>query len=60
MRRQFQLAEEDEQSLASLGLEWEAIIDGNTKWLIVNGYPIPGRIQPSPGDCGFAHLTFIS
>lgn len=41
MRRQFQLAEEDEQSLASLGLEWEAIIDGNTKWLIVNGYPIP-------------------
>lgn len=41
MRRQFQLSEEDEQGLAALGLEWEAIIEGNTKWLIVQAYPIP-------------------
>lgn len=41
MRRQFQLSEEDEQSLAALGLEWETVIDGTTKWLIIHGYPIP-------------------
>jgi hypothetical protein len=40
MRRQFELAEEDVQGLLALGLEWEAIIDGNTKWLLVHGYPI--------------------
>src|SRR5271163_198920 len=41
MRKQFQLSEEDEQCLAALGFEWEAIIEGNTKWLIVQSYPIP-------------------
>lgn len=41
MRKQFQLPEEDEQGLAALGLEWEAVIDASTKWLIVHGYPIP-------------------
>jgi hypothetical protein len=41
MRRQFQLSEEDEQGLAALGLEWETIVDGNTKWLLVHAYPIP-------------------
>lgn len=41
MRKQFQLPEEDEQGLAALGREWEALIDSSTKWLIVHGYPIP-------------------
>jgi hypothetical protein len=41
MRKQFQLSEEDEQCLAALGLEWEALIDGNAKWLIVHSYLIP-------------------
>lgn len=41
MRRQFQLSEEDEQSLAALGLEWEAVIEATTKWLIIHGYPVP-------------------
>jgi hypothetical protein len=41
MRKQFQLSEEDEECLAALGLEWEALTEGNTKWLIVHSYPIP-------------------
>lgn len=41
MRRQFQLSEEDEQGLAALGLEWETIVEANTKWLIIHGYAIP-------------------
>jgi hypothetical protein len=41
MRSQFQLSEEDEQGLAALTLEWETIIEGGTKWLIIRGYPVP-------------------
>ena len=41
MRKQFQLSEEDEQCLAAMGLEWEAIVEGNAKWLIVRSYSIP-------------------
>ncbi len=41
MRRQFQLGEEDEECLAARGLVWEAIVENNTKWLIVHGYPAP-------------------
>jgi hypothetical protein len=41
MRKQFQLSEEDEQCLAALGLEWEAIVENNTKWLVVHSFPVP-------------------
>ena len=41
MRKQFQLSDEDEQCLAAQGLEWEALVEGNTKWLIVQSYAIP-------------------
>lgn len=41
MRKQFQLSEEDEQCLAALGLEWEAIVENNTKWLVVRSFPVP-------------------
>jgi hypothetical protein len=61
MRRAFQLAEEDEGCLAALGLEWEAIIENGTKWLVFPDYPIPEgynhriaaaalRIKPSYPD----------
>jgi hypothetical protein len=61
MRRQFQLGEEDEEGLAARGLAWEAIIEGNTKWMIFPEYPIPEgynhrtasaalRIKPSYPD----------
>ncbi|MCK1641295.1 hypothetical protein IVA95_27870 [Bradyrhizobium sp. 157] len=61
MRRAFQLAEEDEECLAALGLAWEAIIENGTKWLVFPEYPIPEgynhrvtatalRIKPSYPD----------
>lgn len=61
MRQQFQLAEEDVEGLAALGLAWEAVVEGNTKWLILPAYPIPAgynhqtasvalRIKPSYPD----------
>jgi len=61
MRRQFQLGEEDEEGLTARGLAWEAVIEGNTKWLIFPEYPVPGgynhrtasaalRIKPSYPD----------
>jgi hypothetical protein len=61
MHRAFQLAEEDEECLAALGLKWEAIIENGTKWLVFPEYPIPEgynhrvaaaalRIKPSYPD----------
>jgi hypothetical protein len=41
MRRDFQLAEEDEECLTALGRPWEAVIENRTKWLIFPDYPIP-------------------
>lgn len=46
MRREFELGEEDEESLKALDLSWEAVIerkpDGkNVKWIIFHDYPIP-------------------
>lgn len=41
MRRQFQLSEEDEACLAARSGGWEAIVENNTKWVIVPDYSIP-------------------
>lgn len=41
MRRQFALPEQDVDFLTALGLLWEALLEGNTKWLIIYDYPIP-------------------
>ncbi len=41
MRRQFQFGEEDEECLAARGLSWETLIEGNTRWMIIHGYPVP-------------------
>jgi len=41
MRRQFQLSEEDEACLAARSGSWEAIVENNTKWVIIPDYPIP-------------------
>ena len=37
---QFKLAEEDEECLAARGLLWEALLENNTRWLIIRGYPV--------------------
>jgi hypothetical protein len=41
MRRDFRLPEEDEQYLDSLGLSWETVKDGETRWLVVHDRPVP-------------------
>jgi Prokaryotic E2 family E len=41
MRRAFQLAEEDLECLAALGVAWEAVAENNAKWLIFPEYQIP-------------------
>ena len=41
MRRQFQLSEEDEACLAARSGSWEAIVENNTKWVIIPDYLIP-------------------
>jgi len=40
MRREFELTEEDEECLEANGYEWEAIIEGDVKWLIILNYLI--------------------
>jgi len=50
MRRAFQLPEEDEEALAARGLRWEAIIEGNTRWLMILGYPIPDGYNCTVAD----------
>jgi hypothetical protein len=61
MRQQFQLGEEDEAGLTARSLLWEALIEGNAKWLIFPEYQIPEgynhrvagaalRIKPSYPD----------
>jgi hypothetical protein len=40
-RRDFSLLEEDEEFLNGLGLGWEAVIIGNSKWVFIYNYPIP-------------------
>jgi hypothetical protein len=41
MRRQFQLPEADVAHLESLGLPWEAVVEGRVQWLLVHGWPLP-------------------
>lgn len=41
LRRAFQLPEEDVECLAGRELNWEGLIEGGTKWLIIPGYAIP-------------------
>lgn len=41
MRRQFELPEEDEEYLNSLGLEWETVRVANEQWLFIYKFPIP-------------------
>ena len=41
MRRDFSLAEDDEDCLKATGLEWETVIERDTKWLILRKYRVP-------------------
>lgn len=50
MRREFALGEDDQDCLASIGLDWEAIIEGKTKWLILRNFPIPAGYNIAVAD----------
>lgn len=41
MRRQFELPSFDTQYLDSTGLQWETIVEGNGRWLILHDRPVP-------------------
>jgi Prokaryotic E2 family E len=41
MRRQFQLAEDDELCLSARSPNWEAIVEKDVKWVIVPDFVIP-------------------
>lgn len=41
MRRDFRLSEEDEEYLESLGLPWESVKEGDTRWLVIRNWPVP-------------------
>jgi hypothetical protein len=42
LRRQFQMPATDREFLETRGLPWEAIIEANTKWLLVHDFPVTG------------------
>jgi len=43
VRKQFDLPEADMEYLEGLGLQWEAILEGGQRWLLIHDYPIkPG------------------
>ena len=46
LRREYFLPEEDVQFLDSLGLEWEAIQDGNARAVVLYGFLMPQPFQP--------------
>lgn len=46
LRRDFHLSEEDVQYLDGLGLEWEAIQEGNARGVVLYGFLMPSPFQP--------------
>lgn len=40
-RRDFLFAAEDVEYLDALGLNWETIVEGNARWLVIYGYGVP-------------------
>lgn len=52
MRRAFQLPEDDEQFVVSLGLPWETVKDGDTRWLVVHDWPVPPGYNHSTAHAG--------
>lgn len=44
-RRQFALPEEDVEALDRTGCEWETILSGGARWLIVHGWPVPDGLS---------------
>lgn len=47
MRREFDLPEGDRDFLESSGSPWEAILQNNQRWLLIQDFPIPPGYQVS-------------
>ncbi len=45
-RRQFKLQKVDEQFLDGMGLRWEALMEGQTQWLVIHSYNLPAGYEP--------------
>lgn len=43
MRREFLLPEEDTEFLDSQEWDWETIIDGTNRWLLIHRFPVPSE-----------------
>jgi hypothetical protein len=41
MRRQFELPSFDTQYLGTTGLEWETLVEGAGRWLLIHNRPVP-------------------
>lgn len=54
LRRDFRLPVEDEGYLNGLTLGWEAICDGNNKWLIIHQWTVPAGY-----NCGKTDLALL-
>lgn len=50
MRRDFHLPPDDVDMLDGNGFQWEAIMEGNKRWLIIRGWPIPSGYNHSVVD----------
>lgn len=45
-RRHFELLEVDERHLNSLGVFWETVVDGASRWLLIRNYQVPPGYLP--------------
>ncbi|OHE60037.1 MAG: hypothetical protein A2Z99_10070 [Treponema sp. GWB1_62_6] len=50
LRRAFDLLENDAASLDARRLAWETIVDGNSKWVLIKGFPIPAGYNVSEAE----------
>lgn len=41
MRMMFELPSFDTQYLATIGLDWETVVDGSGRWLLIHVWPVP-------------------
>lgn len=49
-RRQFDIMAEDEAYLKRAGFNWETVIDGERRWLIIRSYPLPAGYTVPAND----------
>jgi hypothetical protein len=54
MRRDFDLPEEDEDFLESLGRPWETLRDGGAQWLLLHEFPFPDGYNHATGSIAIA------